>query len=290
MSGTMPTDKQYTGQQVEPGDPLGLYNYRARMYSTVTGRFTSADTWTGDGLNRYTYTRNNPLAYRDATGHGVTNADGTSCPPTRPDCENDGGPPPVGGNGGDCDLACQWQSAAAYCSTNPGDSCCGGPFGPTAPGAPSGSGSPSMPLAAGGVAGAGVMTGMGEGAGLCEAITGGGCTPLVAIGALLVTCYFVCPAAIDYATADGGSPGDVGPDGQKAAPVPPPTRSPAQDKLLTPGDIQRLKDHDIDPESVKDNNSGQDLYKDRRGDIYVKPKGGAGPGEPTGININDLEH
>jgi RHS repeat-associated protein len=96
----MPTDKQYTGQQVEPGDPLGLYNYKARMYSTVTGRFTSADTWTGDGLNRYAYTRNNPLTYRDATGHGVTLENGEHCPPKRPDCENDGGAPPVGGNGG----------------------------------------------------------------------------------------------------------------------------------------------------------------------------------------------
>ena len=38
------TDKLYTGQQQELGDALGLYNYKARMYSTVTGRFVSADT------------------------------------------------------------------------------------------------------------------------------------------------------------------------------------------------------------------------------------------------------
>jgi len=31
-----------------------------------------------------------------------------------------------------------------------------------------------------------------------------------------------------------------------------------------------------------------DLYKDKAGNIYVKPKGGAGPGDAAGINVNDL--
>ncbi|MFD2034529.1 polymorphic toxin type 33 domain-containing protein [Belliella marina] len=31
------------------------------------------------------------------------------------------------------------------------------------------------------------------------------------------------------------------------------------------------------------------LYKYPAGDIFVKGKGGKGPGEPTGININDLK-
>jgi RHS repeat-associated protein len=40
----LPTDKQYTGQQLEPGDSaLALYNYKARFYSTTLGRFVSAD-------------------------------------------------------------------------------------------------------------------------------------------------------------------------------------------------------------------------------------------------------
>jgi len=34
-------------------------------------------------------------------------------------------------------------------------------------------------------------------------------------------------------------------------------------------------------------NSKQDLYKDPRGNIYVKPKGSPVKGEPTGVNIND---
>ncbi|MEX2247436.1 MAG: hypothetical protein WEC75_12210 [Dehalococcoidia bacterium] len=32
------TDRWYTGQKEEDFDGLGLYNYRARMYSTLTGR------------------------------------------------------------------------------------------------------------------------------------------------------------------------------------------------------------------------------------------------------------
>jgi hypothetical protein len=34
--------------------------------------------------------------------------------------------------------------------------------------------------------------------------------------------------------------------------------------------------------------SKSDLYKLPNGDIVVKGKGGIGPGEPTGININRL--
>jgi Bacterial toxin 33 len=31
----------------------------------------------------------------------------------------------------------------------------------------------------------------------------------------------------------------------------------------------------------------RDLYKDKDGNIYVKPKGGKGPGEDIDLNIND---
>jgi RHS repeat-associated protein len=63
------TDKLYTGQQIEPGDSaLGLYNYKARFYSTTLGRFVSADTKATDGLNRYSYVGDNPIAAVDPTG------------------------------------------------------------------------------------------------------------------------------------------------------------------------------------------------------------------------------
>lgn len=38
----------------------------------------------------------------------------------------------------------------------------------------------------------------------------------------------------------------------------------------------------------KKNASESDLYKNKKGDIYVKPKSGKGPGDPTGLNINDF--
>jgi uncharacterized protein RhaS with RHS repeats len=63
-----------------------------------------------------------------------------------------------------------------------------------------------------------------------------------------------------------------------------------EDKKLTPGEINKLKGRGIDPEQLKGGRStGKiDLFKDRKGNIIIKPKDGSGPGEPTGININDL--
>ena len=66
--------------------------------------------------------------------------------------------------------------------------------------------------------------------------------------------------------------------------------SSAQDKKLSKGEIKKLKDADIDPEALKGGKStgGLDLYKDKAGNVLVKPKGGHGPGEPTGVNLNNL--
>ena len=61
----------FTGHEMD--DEAGLINMRAREYDPVLGRFMSADTAidgiSGQGLNRYTYVRNNPLSYTDPTGH-----------------------------------------------------------------------------------------------------------------------------------------------------------------------------------------------------------------------------
>ena len=74
-TGEMVTDKLFTGQQkeAEVGSSLGLYNYGARFYSTVMGRFLSPDpviAAPGDPqtLNRYAYVRNNPLVFVDPSG------------------------------------------------------------------------------------------------------------------------------------------------------------------------------------------------------------------------------
>jgi len=74
--GVTQTDKLYTGQQAEPGDALGLYNYRARFYSTTLGRFVSGDVIANDGLNRFTYAANNPMRFRDPSGHCVQDGNG----------------------------------------------------------------------------------------------------------------------------------------------------------------------------------------------------------------------
>ncbi|MCP4128061.1 MAG: hypothetical protein GY753_13495, partial [Gammaproteobacteria bacterium] len=68
------TQYRYTGQRFEPDLAGGLYDYLARFYDPTLGRFIQADTIVpepGDpqNLNRYSYTRNNPIKYRDPSGH-----------------------------------------------------------------------------------------------------------------------------------------------------------------------------------------------------------------------------
>lgn len=69
-------------------------------------------------------------------------------------------------------------------------------------------------------------------------------------------------------------------------------RNPAQDKKLTPGEIKRLKDAgwDHSDKSANGKGGGQlDLWKDKDGNVYEKPKNGKGPGDPTGYNLNHLD-
>jgi|GEM_PF-5149901 len=81
----------------------------------------------------------------------------------------------------------------------------------------------------------------------------------------------------------------------------PDAHNPAQDKKLGPGEIDKLKKFlegsGETVEQLKEGTTGGipagklDLYKTPKGDIVVKPKhnpGNRGPGEPTGINVDDL--
>ena len=54
-------------------------------------------------------------------------------------------------------------------------------------------------------------------------------------------------------------------------------------------EIRLLKEHDINPEELKDYRAGLDLFKDHDGNVHVKPRDGSGPGEPTGISLKRLE-
>ncbi|MFA5084294.1 MAG: RHS repeat-associated core domain-containing protein [Candidatus Paceibacterota bacterium] len=64
----------FTGQ--ESDKESGLMYYGARYYSPSLARFTQPDTEIQDiydpqSLNRYSYARNNPLKYKDDTGHWI---------------------------------------------------------------------------------------------------------------------------------------------------------------------------------------------------------------------------
>jgi RHS repeat-associated protein len=71
QSGDSHTDRTYTGQRSYTSD-FGLIYYNARWYDSSTGRFAQADTIIPGGvqsLDRYEYVNNNPIMYRDPTGH-----------------------------------------------------------------------------------------------------------------------------------------------------------------------------------------------------------------------------
>ena len=72
QTGTEVSDYKFTDQEWDAES--GLYNYDARLYDPVIGRFISADNFVPrpfdpQSLNRYSYCRNNPLIYVDPTGH-----------------------------------------------------------------------------------------------------------------------------------------------------------------------------------------------------------------------------
>ncbi len=72
-SGATLTNYKYTDQELDP--ETGLYNYGARYYDPMIGRFISPDPivqapFNPQSLNRYSYCVNNPLKYVDPSGYG----------------------------------------------------------------------------------------------------------------------------------------------------------------------------------------------------------------------------
>ncbi len=72
-SGATLTNYKYTDQELDP--ETGLYNYGARYYDPMIGRFISPDPivqapFNPQSLNRYSYCINNPLKYVDPSGYG----------------------------------------------------------------------------------------------------------------------------------------------------------------------------------------------------------------------------
>ena len=74
QTGTAISNYKFTDQELDPS--TGLYNYDARLYDPVVGRFITADSIVPDwynpqALNRYAYVLNNPLKYTDPNGHSA---------------------------------------------------------------------------------------------------------------------------------------------------------------------------------------------------------------------------
>jgi len=67
----------FTGQEYD--DELGFYNYKARLYDPLIGRFITPDRIVPrpedpQSLNRYSYTVNNPMRYKDPNGKSSSDA------------------------------------------------------------------------------------------------------------------------------------------------------------------------------------------------------------------------
>ncbi len=106
---------------------------------------------------------------------------------------------------------------------------------------------------------------------------------VLVVGAVVVGCLLLAEALSD-GTEDLYDPANADHD-----------RNPAADKKLSDGEIRKLKKRGFDIHDVKDIDADImiDLYKDSKGNVYIKPggpkgRGGQGPGEPTYINLNNL--
>jgi len=82
-----------TGQEYD--DELGFYNYGARLYDPVLGKFLSPDSIVQAPddpqiLNRYSYARNNRLYYTAPTTHEDTENEGAYGPNPNADEDNEG--------------------------------------------------------------------------------------------------------------------------------------------------------------------------------------------------------
>jgi RHS repeat-associated protein len=91
-NGTTPTAFRFTGQRQEQslGGAEGLYYYGARWYDPALGRFAQADSIIPEASqgtqawDRYAGMNNNPVRYRDPSGHFSSEPEGCHTPACKP--------------------------------------------------------------------------------------------------------------------------------------------------------------------------------------------------------------
>jgi RHS repeat-associated protein len=92
-SGTGSSRYAFTGEQWD--SDVALLFLRARHYALAVGRFLSQDPWNGSiqqpgTLHKYIYVLNNPIRYRDPTGHVLDSGGLTGAPSVYADGPPDG--------------------------------------------------------------------------------------------------------------------------------------------------------------------------------------------------------
>ncbi len=271
--GALPTDYGFTGQKLDVS--AGLLYYGARYYDSALGRFIQADTivpqpGNPQALNRYSYVLNRPTVYRDPTGHAPAWLNYVSGAVSQ--YMND--------------MTFGLWSALAVPGGNmdfiPSDTYQQGrELGRSASTAQA-----QFEVATGigmAVVGTAALAPTLTGGAVCTLATGGACA-LAAAPAVAIEGGMVVAGAA--AALHGGGVllyAKEHPVGSKGG-------GSAQYKKLTGHEVDMLEKAGYDVHDLKGGKraSKYDLYKDKDGNIYQKPKDGTGPGEELGININDL--
>lgn len=310
QEGSADLTHRFTGEDFDPES--GLLYFGGRYYDPALARFTIPDPYIPrpsdpQAFNRYAYVRNNPVTRIDPSGYEDADADSAGCCAASSDSDDAPAtldatatitftitfsapaPAPVSTDPG---LAALEAAIGGVTGVGPGTgpALAGVAVGTDAAGGDDASAGPRLAMAGAGVA-IRVAPYLAPAARAASAAVG------AAIGGLLGSAASntgqqpgSTPSSPSDSTTSNKGDNPAVPHSTPAPPDPndPDNRNPRQDQKLNPNEITKLKKHGIDPHDLKNSNPRLDLFKDKNGNIYVKPKDGSGFGEFTGYNINQL--